>query len=95
MWKGRGLGFQSVVGIGWADLSRVQVCGQVDGQVCDMHEEQWLKMYLTELFPCVTGLTGRKDALEDQKASGSALCSDISFQVAMGKSLSYLFVCWR
>ena len=38
----------------------------------------------------VAGLTGRKDALEVQKTSGTALCSAIRFQMALGKSLALL-----
>lgn len=45
-------------------------------------------MEMTEICTCVTGLAGRKDALEVQKTSGTALCSAITFQVALGKSLT-------
>lgn len=42
-------------------------------------------MEVTEIYAFMTGLTGRKDALEVQKASGTVLCSAITFQVALGK----------
>ena len=61
--------------------------GQIDGYVCDTRVEEWLNMEVTEICTCVTGLTGRKDALEVQKTSGTAVCSAVTFQVALGKSL--------
>lgn len=45
-------------------------------------------MEVTEIHTFMTGLTGRKDALEVQKASGTVLCSAITFQVALGKYLT-------
>lgn len=36
-------------------------------------------MEVTEICSCVAGLTGREDALEVQKTSGSGLCSAITF----------------
>lgn len=59
--------------------------GQIDGEVCDTHMEEWLNMEVTQIHTFMTGLTGRKDALEVQKTSGRALCSAITFQVALGK----------
>lgn len=56
--------------------------------MCDTHVEEWLNTEVTEICTCGTGLTGRKDALEVQKTSGTALCSAITSQVALGKSLT-------
>lgn len=55
--------------------------------MCDTHVEEWLNTEVTEICICWTGLTGRKDALEVQKTSGTTLCSAITSQVALGKSL--------
>lgn len=48
-------------------------------QMCDRCVEEWLNMKVqkkTEIYPCVTGLTGRKDTLEVQKTCNTTLFCD-------------------